>query len=116
LDKHTTRILAYSGSPASSSLIYLLGCVYPFLGELARTLRRWRGTDTPASSTGGSLAIASRGTYKIDSGVADKPCASTLSRIVQVAAAISRLVDRLIASSWDCPYAFLLGRPCKMRT
>jgi len=59
----------------------------------------------PASSTGGSLAAANRRAYQPDSGVADKPCASTLRRIVQVAAAISVSTGRLIACSCGYPYA-----------
>ena len=66
-----------------------------FLGGPARTLRRWRGSDMLANSTGGSLAAASRRAYQADSGMADKPCATTLSRIVQVAVATSVSTGRL---------------------
>ena len=41
-----TRIVAHADTPTRISLTYLLGCLSPFLGELAKTLRRWRSSDS----------------------------------------------------------------------
>ena len=70
-----------------------------FLVGSVRALRRWRSSDMPASSTNGSFAASSRRAYQAASGVADKPYATTLNRIVQVAAAISVSAGRL--ASWN---------------